>query len=249
MVPQPHEHRASKRLWRLGTPLVFALSGALFLTSASNSEGLDLRPGRTQDLAGLVRNESAHVAELEARAAELSRQVESLSRAVDDAAVEQAQREAEAMRGPAGFEEVTGEGISVTLADAPREVREESEENINLLIVHQQDIQAVVNSMWQAGAEAITIQGQRIISTTGIKCAGNSVELQGIPYPQPYVIRAVGEVDALQSAIDLDPYLISYRSQAANPDISVGWDMEQEDTFTAPAYEGIRPLDYAEPAT
>jgi uncharacterized protein YlxW (UPF0749 family) len=245
MTTAPDDHRPSRRRWGLGTPLVFALSGALFVASATNSEGTDLRPGRTTDLAGLVRSESQHVSELENRAAQLSEEVESLSRAVEDAEVRRAQSEARTMRAPAGFTEVTGEGISVTLADAPREVREESEENINLLIVHQQDIQAVVNTMWQAGAEAITIQGQRIISTTGIKCAGNSVELQGIPYPQPYEIKAVGDPDVLTEAIENDSYLTSYRADAADPSIAVGWEMEQEDTFTAPAYEGIRRLSYA----
>ncbi|MBD8868007.1 DUF881 domain-containing protein [Nocardioides donggukensis] len=247
MPPEPDDHRAPRRRWRFGTPLVFALSGALFVASAASSEGTDLRPGRTTDLAGLVQSESENVAELEARAADLSEQVDQLSRTVQDTAVKEAQREAGTYRGAAGFEEVTGEGLTVVLADAPREVRESSEENINLLIVHQQDIQAVVNSMWQSGAEAITIQGQRIISTTGIKCSGNSVELQGIPYPQPYVIKAVGDADRLQAGIDTDPYLISYRSQAANPDIAVGWDMAQEPQLTAPAYEGIRALEHAEP--
>ena len=56
------------------------------------------------------------------------------------------------------------------------------------VVVHQQDIQAVVNAMWRAGAEAVTIQGQRVISTTGIKCDGNLVSLHGVPYYPPYEI-------------------------------------------------------------
>ena len=52
--------------------------------------------------------------------------------------------------------------------------------------MHQQDIQAVVNALWAGGAEAMTIQGQRVISTTGIKCVGNTVVLHGVPYSPPY---------------------------------------------------------------
>ena len=77
----------------------------------------------------------------------------------------------------------------------------------------------MVNAMWDAGAEAITIQGQRVISTTGIKCAGNSVELHGIPYPQPYVIRAVGDPTTLQERLDSDPYVLGYRRDAAEPEV------------------------------
>jgi len=113
--------------------------------------------------------------------------------------------------------------------------------------VHQQDIQAVVNTMWQAGATAVTVQGQRVVTTTGIKCEGNAVQLQGVPYSQPYVISAVGDPGVLVDAIDSDEYLQLYREQAAQPDIAVGWGLEVEDSITAPAYDGLLDLNYAEP--
>jgi Ca2+-transporting ATPase len=120
-------------------------------------------------------------------------------------------------------------------------------QNLNLLIVHQQDIQAVVNAMWKGGASAVTIQGQRVVSTTGIKCEGNSVQLQGVPYPQPYEITAVGNQSAILEAINTDDYLEIYRADAENPDILVGWDLEVEDNVTAPAFEGLLDISYAEP--
>ena len=70
------------RRWRIGTPLVFALSGALFLISANNSQGTDLRPGRATTMASLVRSESANVERLQARARNLTRDVDDLSAAV-----------------------------------------------------------------------------------------------------------------------------------------------------------------------
>jgi len=112
--------------------------------------------------------------------------------------------------------------------------------------VHQQDIQAVVNAMWKGGAVAVTIQGQRVVSTTGIRCIGNSVQLQGVPYSQPYRISAVGDVGALTAAIADDPYLQVYRADAADPDINVGWDEDVEDNLTAPAYNGLTDLQYAQ---
>ena len=241
-------NRFQGRGWRIATPLVFGLSGALFLISAASSDGNDLRPGRVTTMASLVRNESRQVEDLQAEARTLRQQVDDLSAAVDDETVQRARTEARAKRGAAGFEPVTGPGVTVTLADAPREVREESDRDLNLFVVHQQDIQAVVNAMWDAGAQAVTIQGQRIISTTGIKCAGNSVELHGIPYPQPYVIRAVGNPVELQARIDSDPYVNGYRRDAADPTIQVGWAMEQDASIEAPAYGGIQALQYARPA-
>jgi uncharacterized protein YlxW (UPF0749 family) len=243
------DHRAARRRWRIGTPLVFALSGALFLISANDSQGTDLRPGRVTTMASLVRSESANVERLQAQARDLTRDVDDLSAAVDDATVQKQRAKARAMRGAAGFTPVTGSGITVTLADAPREVRESSDRDLREFVVHQQDIQAVVNAMWDGGARAITIQGQRIISTTGIKCAGNSVELHGIPYPQPYVITAVGDTTALQDRLDSDPYVLGFRRDAADPEVSVGWSMQQEAQVTAPAYGGIKGLTYARPAS
>ena len=244
----PHEHRAPVRRWRIATPIVFALSGALFLVSAANSQGTDLRPGRVTTMASLVRNESAHVRDLQAQARGLTEDVDELSAAVDDETVQKARARARAQRPAAGFEPVVGPGVTVTLSDTPRDVRESSDYDIERLVVHQQDIQAVVNAMWEAGATAVTIQDQRLITTTGIKCAGNSVELHGIPYPQPYVIKAVGNPVALEQAIDGDGYIAGYRSDAANPDIQIGWKMEQVDRITAPAYGGIQKLQYARPA-
>lgn len=247
MTTEPEGHRHKKSGWRFATPLAFGCAGLIFVVSAQSSDGLDLRPGRTQSLAELVQNESDQYQRIRDRAAEMSRDVDRLSGQVDDTGVRRARREATELEGPAGFSEVEGEGLTVVLADAPLEVREESDENINLLIVHQQDIQAVVNAMWRSGAEAITIQGQRLISTTGIKCAGNSVELQGVPYPQPFVIQAVGDPDRLQAGIDSDAYVSLYRSQAADPSVAIGWEMEQTEHVVAPAYEGVRRLTHATP--
>jgi uncharacterized protein YlxW (UPF0749 family) len=105
----------------------------------------------------------------------------------------------------------------------------------------------VVNAMWVGGAKAVTVQGQRLVTTTGIKCEGNAVQLQGVPYPQPYVIEAVGNQAELLRAIAADDYLQIYREQAAIPDISVGWDLQPQSEVTAPAYDGLLDLSYAEP--
>ena len=86
----------------------------------------------------------------------------------------------------------------------------------------------MVNALWNGGATAVTIQGQRVITTTGIKCEGNSVLLQGVPYPQPYVIEAVGDPATSATPIAEDAYLQIYREQADDPDIAVGWDLELE---------------------
>ena len=223
------------------------LCGALFVVSALDSGGTDLRPGRYTNLSSLVSDQRRDVKALQAEVRRLKRQVSDLTDSVHDKRVRRLRRRAAELREPAGRTPVTGPAVTVTLSDAPAEVINSTSMDLNLLVVHQQDIQAVVNAMWRGGAQAVTLQGQRIVSTTGIKCAGNSVQLQGVPYPPPYVITGIGDQAQIMRAIEEDATLQVYREQAARPDIAVGWDLTVETTATAPAYEGLLEMQYAEP--
>ena len=242
--------RPRRGAWRVGTPVVALVSGALFAVSAADSEGTDLRPGRYTDLASLVSTEADEYDGLKDRVATLKQEVDHLTDEVDDEQVRRFKSETEELKDPAGLEPRSGPGISVTLTDAPEELIEQAvadDLDPNLLVVHQQDIQAVVNAMWAGGASAVTIQGQRVITTTGIKCEGNAVQLQGVPYPQPYEIQAVGDPAAIAAALDADPAVSGYRADAADPAVQVGWNLAEEESVEAPAYEGLLDITYAEP--
>ncbi|NYG54188.1 DUF881 domain-containing protein [Nocardioides perillae] len=236
--------------WRLGTPVIVLLCGALFVVSAEDSQGTDLRPGRFSDLSTVVDNEAARVADLRERTAQLDAEVRALSQRVSDRTVNRYRRQIEVLGDPAGTEPRSGPGVTVTLSDAPAELIESVEAvrgDVNPLVVHQQDIQAVVNALWKGGATAVTIQGQRVVSTTGIKCEGSSVQLQGFPYPQPYVISGIGDQQELLDALADDRNVGDYRAAAADPTIDVGFDVELDDSLSAPGFSGVLDLQYAEP--
>lgn len=236
------------RVWRIGTPLVVLACGALFVVSALNSHGTDLRPGRYTDLSQLVGSESRHYQGLEDRVRTLNDEVNRLTSQVSDTSVRKLRREAVGLRGQAGFTSVSGPGVTITMSDAPDDlIQRAAGDDARLMVVHQQDIQAVVNALWRGGARAITIAGQRIISTTGIKCTGSTVTLQGVPHPEPFVIRAVGDIDGLVTSLDNDTYVSLYRKQADNPSIAIGWGLESASDLVAPAYTGLRDLGYAKP--
>ena len=232
--------------WRLLVPTVFVLAGALFVTSAVSSDGTDLRAGRYGDLSTVVQQQKEETDELRAQANALSAEVERLSAGLEDTDVQVAQEKVDALRDPAGLEETSGPAITVTLDDAPQDVIESSDQDANLLVVHQQDIQAVANALWAGGAEAMTIQGQRVISTTGIKCVGNTVVLHGIPYSPPYVITAVGYPSSMYTSLNENPYIQGYQTWVDRFDL--GWDVDLEGEVELPAYEGTLDLDYARPA-
>ncbi len=233
--------------WRIGTPLVVLACGMLFMTSFANSDGTDLRPGRYADLSSLVSAENREFEQLQARVNEVGAEVERLTGQVGDSEVKKLRKRVEDVRVPAGLTPVTGPGLSVTLSDAPEEVINSSDRPLRFMVVHQQDIQAVVNAMYKGGAEAVTIQGQRVVSSTGIKCEGNAVMLGGQAYPQPYTIAAIGNTASLEAAVLQDPYVELYRRDASLPDVSVGFEMTAADQIDMPAYEGVTGLTYAEP--
>ena len=256
----PPGHRSSRSLaWRVGTPLVALLSGSLLAVSAANSDGTDLRPGRYTDLAGLVEAEAKDYQRVEDRFNELTTEVDRLGGDVSDRGVDRLRRRAASLRDPAGLTPREGQGVRITMSDAPTELVEDALKrnketkdpkqrlNLNRFVVHQQDIQAVVNALWDGGASAVTIAGQRVISTTGIKCRGPVVQLQGVPYSQPFVIEAVGDQGDLLGAIDDDPLVSGYRTDSLNPQIEIGWSLDAEDRVKAPAYDGLLDLQYARP--
>ena len=160
--------------WRLAVPGVFLAAGALFVTSAVASDGTDLRAGRYGDLSTVVAQATDEVSALQEERNALADEVELLGSRLEGTGVSRAQERVDELMVPAGMAGMRGPGLTVELDDASPEEIESAGKNPNWLVVHQQDIQAVANAMWAGGAEAMTIQGQRVIATTGIKCVGNT---------------------------------------------------------------------------
>jgi uncharacterized protein YlxW (UPF0749 family) len=82
------------------------------------------------------------------------------------------------------------------------------------VVVHQQDVQAVVNALWAGGAEAMQIMDQRVVSTSAVRCVGNTLILQGRVYSPPYEITAIGDPERLAQALDDSPGVGVYRYYA-----------------------------------
>jgi uncharacterized protein YlxW (UPF0749 family) len=227
--------------------VVFVVAGTLFVTSGLAADGLDLRASSVTDLDTVVRQQRERADALQRQVAELNKEVDKLSKGVDDAQVSELQRQVDELRGPAGFQEVHGPAVTVVLSDAPKDeinrAVEKGEVTADELVVHQQDIQAVVNALWSGGAEAMTLQKQRVISTTGIKCVGNTVVLHGVPYAPPYEITAIGDLGALQTALDSSDYIAGYKTYVDTHHL--GYEVTTKDDAKMPAYTGTSDLRYA----
>lgn len=109
-------------------------------------------------------------------------------------------QDAEQLRLLLGIHAGEGEGIKVTLQDA--EYKPEST-NPNEYIVHESHIFKVLNELKIAGAEAISINGQRLKLNSYISCNGPVITIDGKQYPAPFVIEAVGKQDVLIASLEL----------------------------------------------
>jgi uncharacterized protein YlxW (UPF0749 family) len=230
----------------VAAPLAFGAAGVLFVTSAGAANGTQLRGGRS-DLGDLIRAEQQRADELTARVEQLrddvDRATELAGRA--DRQVGAAQRRARSLELAAGTAAVTGPSVTVTLDDAPRSADRVLPEGATPddVVVHQQDIQGVVNALWAGGAEAMQIMDQRVIATSAVRCVGNTLILQGRVYSPPYTVTAVGDPERLSQALEDSPAVQTYRYYVDA--FGLGYETSAATQTRLPAYEGSLELLHA----
>ncbi|MGA9678283.1 MAG: DUF881 domain-containing protein [Mycobacterium sp.] len=206
--------RAARRSpWRFGVPLVCLLAGLLLAATHGVSGGAEIRRNDAPRLVDLVREAQSSVTRLSTERDALTKKLDSVHGRSTDAALAAMLRRSAELAGEADMDPVHGPGLVVTLQDAQRDAngRFPRDASPDDLVVHQQDIQAVLNALWSAGAEAIQMQDQRIIATSVPRCVGNTLLLNGRTYSPPYTITAIGSAPAMQAALAAAPLVTLYK--------------------------------------
>ncbi len=143
-------------------------------------------------------------------------------------------------RAEAGLVAVRGRGVEVTLNDSPKELQ--PGENPNLFILHEEDLLKVVNELRAGGAEAISINGNRLLATSEIRCAGNSILVNTRKIAPPIVMLATGNPDTLASGLQIKGGIF---------DTLRLWgliaEVKKTDDITIPAYNGPIEFNYSRP--
>jgi uncharacterized protein YlxW (UPF0749 family) len=142
-------------------PLIAILAGFLFTLSANTAAGTVLREDRRLELGQLIDRQQQDVDALTAEAQRLRSQVDEATAelAKTDNPIAQQQARAASYAQAAGLTPLRGQGLTVKLDDSPKASDGSATDDVALdqLVIHQQDVQAVVNALWAGGAEAITI--------------------------------------------------------------------------------------------
>ncbi|MEU3773015.1 DUF881 domain-containing protein [Streptomyces sp. NPDC032472] len=234
---------------RLLTAAVFALAGLIFVTSFNTSKGTNIRTDASLlKLSDLIHERSQNNAQLEQSTASVRSRVDALAER-DDGSTRAEDAKLAALRTASGTEELSGKGLTVTLNDAPpnatARIPNVPEPQPNDLVIHQQDLQAVVNALWRGGAQGIQVMDQRLIATSAVRCVGNTLILQGRVYSPPYKVSAVGDPGALRKALAASPALQNYQMYVAA--YGLGWKVDEHKELKLPGYSGTVDLHYAKP--
>ena len=214
--------------------VVTVMAGLLFGISASNAR--EQGSLAETDLAGLVAQQQNAVVELEESVDGLRRQQDDLVAFQIPAAQEQSA--ILALRG-----ELVGPGLTVMLDDAPADFQLDDSVSVNDAVVHQQDVDSVMNALWLGGAEAMSVQGVRITASTPVRCVGNVILVGVRSFAPPYRIMAIGNVAGMTASLDGDESVRLYREDAAR--YQMGWDVTVAARVTVPAANELSSLQFA----
>lgn len=238
----------SGRTWRVAVPLVCLLAGLLLSTTRETAHGGELRAGGSTRLSDLVRTAQDQVDTAQAQRARLLADVEVAQRGSGsaDTQVADSLAAADALDGAAGLTALTGPGITVTLTDAARDASGSypADAAPDDLVVHQQDLQSVLNALWAGGADAVVVQDQRVVTTSAPRCIGNTLLLDGRTYSPPYVVAALGDPTMLLDALDAERGVAIFKQYVAR--FGLGYVVDAADDITAPAYTGSIRLSQAQ---
>lgn len=141
----------------------------------------------------------------------------------------------------AGLVDITGPGIRITLDDSKQTVLED--ENINLFVIHEEYIRDIFNALWNGGAEAIAVNRQRVMTNTEVFCSGSYIQINGTRQMPPYIIEAIGDTNALNSALNFYGWFKLGDLQEQN---GIVRQLETIDSITIPKGR-LRAYYYAEP--
>lgn len=198
------------------------------------------RLGERVELVELIDAEQQRVDALRERVDALAAEVAAVEgEALADAgAASRLEGDVDALEVPAGTTPVRGPGLRVEVDDAVEGHVEGA--SVDDVIIHEEDLQAIINALWAGGAEVMSVNGQRVRATTAIRCVGNVLLLHGRTYSPPYRIDAVGDPRGMRDELRRDIGAAAFTAHAER--FELGFDVEPHDELVIPAAERLPSL-------
>ena len=229
---------------KIAAIVAFAAAGFLLAASTLTANGSDIRVERPAELRDLVRNEAKKIDNIENNLIRIQLEIEEITNSSARSEIESAQLKVKQLLPIAGFTSMVGPGLVVILNDATQvdlSIPENERPDVNDLLIHQEDVQAVVNALWAGGAQGVSLMGKRVIATSAVKCVGNTLLLHGKVYSPPFKIEAIGDVTKLTNSLKEDPNVAILQDYV---DVyGLVYDVQKAAVIELPPYEGSLLLD------
>lgn len=230
--------------WLLAA-LAFGLLLSLQLNSSPSAGVVTSADGRSRAEGAIHRLENEQEA-LKARIGQLRQELTDYQQetAATTELLEELNAELSYHRAIAGLVAARGSGIEVTLDDSPRQAIP-ADRDPSAYIVHEYDLRDVVNLLWLAGAEGISINKERVVGLTSIYCVGSTVMVNDTRLSPPYVVRAIGNPDRLEDFVRNPSYVAEVKEKARHSGLI--FQFHRSPSVRLPAYQGSFALQYAQP--
>ena len=229
---------------KIAAIVAFAAAGFLLAASTLTANGSDIRVERPAQLRDLVQNEANKIDKLENNLNDIQSEIEEITNGSVRSEIESTQVKIQQLSPVAGFTSMVGPGLVITLNDAPQvdlSIPENERPDVNDLLIHQEDVQSVVNALWAGGAQGVSLMGKRVIATSAVKCVGNTLLLHGKVYSPPFRIEAVGDVTKLTKSLRDDVNVAILQDYVDL--FGLVYEVQRAALIELPTYEGSLLLD------
>jgi uncharacterized protein YlxW (UPF0749 family) len=228
---------------QIRAPLAAVLALVGFLTLVASSGVKEAKRGAESRRAGLVKLIHTRQGEVDSLGHELVRlraDVAAARRRLSATSAEDTRRLRDVQMW-AGTTAVSGPGVEIRLADSRREAKTEADRES--LSLHDVDLQLVVNALWEAGGEAVAVNGQRLVATSPIRAAGETVTVNFRPLVPPYKVEVIGA-----DRKEFERSTVAQRFRQWASDYGLGFSVRSRSKVSLPAFSGTLQLSSARPA-
>lgn len=237
------------RKWQVPLTVVLFISGVLLTIALRTQESI--RPPwhkQNESLAAMIKTQETEIKKLEnsieAKRAFLERYQREVSLGKKE--LESLQQKLQQLRVLSGMTEVTGPGLTITLDDNIKEYEAAQSKNPGVkpddYLIHDKHILYIVNELRAGGAEAISVNGQRIVNSSDIRCVGPLILVNTTRLGPPYIIKAIGDPDSLARVLELPESEYNILKMAGYP-----VKYERSSKIVIPAFKGSFQFNYAQP--
>ncbi len=232
--------------WHLSLALVCVVLGVLLATSFNtqqrNEEALNStrKKNLIETIHELEKSRGKLESEIKGERAQIAKYEELAAK--NQGILTSYTKELNKVKTAAGLVQAKGRGLAVTLADNPQYPKDDP--NPNNYVIHDYDIRLIVNTLWVGGAQAISVNNQRLISTSSIRCAGDFILINSTRLSSPYTIKAIGNPDKLKSALNEDASSRQFLNDVAKF-YGLKVSIDQENNMSINGYNGGLLIDKA----